>query len=130
MPEVIRRAALCIFPSYAEALPMAWLEAMACGQPVIGYDVGWAREIVDPGRTGLLVPAGNVDGLVQGARALLLERERAAAFAAAARQEVENRFTPSVVVAQLERWVEEHRARDRRVASARRRVESARTTAP
>ena len=40
--ERVRRAAVCVFPSYAEAQPLVWLEAMACGRPLVGYDQGWA----------------------------------------------------------------------------------------
>src|SRR6266404_2835248 len=43
--EYVRKAALCVFPSYAEAFPLAWLEAMACAKTVIAYNVGWAPEV-------------------------------------------------------------------------------------
>jgi len=36
--DEIDEAAICIFPSYAEALPLAWLEAMAMGKPAVAYD--------------------------------------------------------------------------------------------
>src|SRR5207237_365542 len=45
--EHVRRATACVFPSYAEALPLSWLEAMACAKPIIAYDIGWAPEIVE-----------------------------------------------------------------------------------
>lgn len=54
--SLIREAAVCIFPSYAEALPLSWLEAMACGKPIVAYDFGWSPEVVDHNKTGVLVP--------------------------------------------------------------------------
>jgi len=47
----------------AELLGLTLLEAMACGTPVIATDVGGMPEIVDDGRTGLVVPPSDVDAL-------------------------------------------------------------------
>jgi len=54
MRKEILEAKLCLFPSYAEAFPVAWLEAMACNKPVVASDIGWASETIEDGISGLL----------------------------------------------------------------------------
>lgn len=51
----IENATVCIFPSYAEALPVSWLEAMALEKAVVASDIGWANEIIDNGINGFKI---------------------------------------------------------------------------
>lgn len=48
-----------VMPSFAEGLPMVIMEAMAAGRPVIGTYIAGIPELVRPGETGWLVPAGD-----------------------------------------------------------------------
>lgn len=64
-------ADLFVIPSLQDNLPNTVLEAMACGTPVIGFDVGGIREMVRPGVTGTLVEPGDVGGLCDAMGALL-----------------------------------------------------------
>ena len=59
MRENIIKAAICIFPTFAEALPVSWLEAMAMEKAVVASDIGWATEIIEDGKTGLLAHPQN-----------------------------------------------------------------------
>lgn len=56
-------ADLFVIPSLQDNLPNTVLEAMACGVPVIGCDVGGIKDMVRPGATGVLVPAGDLAAL-------------------------------------------------------------------
>jgi sugar transferase (PEP-CTERM/EpsH1 system associated) len=58
-PEVMRALDGFILPSRAEGISNTILEAMASGLPVIATDVGGNGELVQPGRTGTLVPTGD-----------------------------------------------------------------------
>lgn len=102
--ERLCRAAVCVFPSYAEAQPLAWLEAMACGRPLVGYDQGWAREIVRSGVDGILVPAGDVRALSEAILGLIADPDRAARLGAAARAKVEAEFDIAKVVDRSLEW--------------------------
>jgi glycosyltransferase involved in cell wall biosynthesis len=45
-----------VLPSRSEGLANVWVEALACGTPVVTCDVGGAREVIDRPEAGALVP--------------------------------------------------------------------------
>jgi len=51
----IEQATVCVFPSFAEALPVSWLEAMAMQKSIVASNIGWAPEVIDTGINGFLV---------------------------------------------------------------------------
>ena len=51
----INDASVCVFPTFAEALPVSWLEAMAMGKAVVASNIGWASEIIEDQKSGFLV---------------------------------------------------------------------------
>lgn len=59
-----------VLPSFAEGLPMVIMEAMAAGRPVIATYVAGIPELVQPGVTGWLVPAGDDAALAGAVEAL------------------------------------------------------------
>lgn len=69
--QAILAARALVLPSFAEGLPVAVMEALALGRPVITSAIAGTPELVESGRTGWLVPAGSIDGLVGAMRAAL-----------------------------------------------------------
>ncbi|MFN3908561.1 MAG: glycosyltransferase family 4 protein [Flavobacterium sp.] len=55
MQAIITQAAVCVFPTFAEALPVSWLEAMAMQKAIVASDIGWAKEVITDGKEGYLV---------------------------------------------------------------------------
>ena len=68
--EMLTSRAL-VLPSFCEGLPVVIMEAMALGRPVISTYVGGIPELVENGKTGWLVPAGDEIALSQAMRAAL-----------------------------------------------------------
>ncbi len=68
--EILAARAL-VLPSFAEGLPVVIMEAMALRRPVISTFVAGIPELVDPGRHGWLVPAGDVEALTSAMQACL-----------------------------------------------------------
>jgi len=51
----IAQASVCVFPTFAEALPVSWLEAMAMGKAIVASNIGWGPEVIASGKEGVLV---------------------------------------------------------------------------
>jgi len=52
---------LFAFPGFRESLGMVFLEAQACGLPVVAFDTGGIPEVVASGDTGILTPLGDFE---------------------------------------------------------------------
>lgn len=61
-------------PSHVEGLGMAVLEAMACGVPVVASDTDGLREVIEPEKSGLLVPVRDPSALARAVLRLLGDR--------------------------------------------------------
>jgi glycosyltransferase involved in cell wall biosynthesis len=81
---------------------MAILEAMARGLCVVASNVGGIPELVEDGRSGLLIPPNDVDALGHALRAVLSDRELRERLGAAARQRVQAEFDVEVVWRRLD----------------------------
>ena len=89
LPSHICRAHVFAAPSIYEGGPgLVYLEAMACGLPVIACEGSGAAEVVVPDNNGLLVPPGDLSALVNALRRLLSDPEGREAMGARAREYV------------------------------------------
>ncbi|HSS94979.1 MAG TPA: glycosyltransferase family 4 protein [Candidatus Dormibacteraeota bacterium] len=84
-------------PSLYEGLPCSVVEAMTCGIPVVATAVNAVPEVVVPGRTGLLVPAGAPKLLARALSYLLDHPAEGKRMSAAARTQLGDRFDPAVL---------------------------------
>jgi glycosyltransferase involved in cell wall biosynthesis len=51
----IARASICVFPTFAEALPVSWLEAMSMEKAIVASNIGWGPEVITTDKEGILV---------------------------------------------------------------------------
>ncbi len=63
-----------VWPGIGEAYGMAYLEAQACGLPIIAFDTHGVPSVVEHGRGGLLVEAGNVKAYAQAVRRVIMDK--------------------------------------------------------
>lgn len=98
MPEVLHMSHIVVLPSYREGLPKILLEAAACGRPVVTTDVAGCRDAIEPGITGLLVPARNAVALADAIESLLMDPARCQDMGRAGRALAERAFDVKQVV--------------------------------
>lgn len=90
---VLPRWDVFVMPSLEEGFPIAALDAMAAGLPVIASSVGGIPELVVDGETGWLVPPADVATLVSRLRPLLCDPEQRQSMGAAGRDRVRDHFS-------------------------------------
>ena len=83
LPALLGAADVAVQPSGAEGLANVWVEALACGTPVVTCDVGGARDAIDRPAAGRLVPR-EADAIAAAVRALLADPPRQEAVRASA----------------------------------------------
>lgn len=67
----IQKADVVLLPSFAEAFPMSWIEAMAMEKKLITSDIGWAKELMVDGETGFTINPKHHDDFVTKIKYLL-----------------------------------------------------------
>jgi glycosyltransferase involved in cell wall biosynthesis len=87
--RLLSEADVFLLPSYNEGLPVAMLEAMAWGLPVIVSPVGGIPELVTHQQHGFLVEPGNVAAIAEAMQILLLQEAKRLRLGQAARQQVQ-----------------------------------------
>ena len=98
---ILNEIDLLIHPANQEPLGRVLIEASASGVPIVATDVGGTTEIIEPGRTGLLVPRGEPEQLAKAAIRLLTDTQLSSSFRVEARKHAERHFPISLAATRL-----------------------------
>ncbi len=117
VPGYLALAHVCVHLSLREGLPRALPQALAAGVPVVAFDVDGAREVALDGRTGFLIPEGDVEALGDRVIRLLRDAELRRRFAEEGREMVRVRFDRETMVREIaglyEKWFAERSGGER-----------------
>jgi glycosyltransferase involved in cell wall biosynthesis len=114
VPAVTAALDVAALPSYREAQGLTILEAMALSRPVVASNVGGIPEMVEDGRTGLLVPPHDPEALAAAITRLLVDHPLADMLARAGHDLVHERFCLEMMVRSIEDLYDEGAAAIRR----------------
>jgi glycosyltransferase involved in cell wall biosynthesis len=117
VPAVTAALDVAVLPSYREAQGLSILEAMALARPVVASAVGGIPEMVEHGRTGLLVPPREPNFLAQAIVKVLSDHQYADTLGKAGRDLVHERFCAELMVRAIETIYDEAVAEERRLAA-------------
>lgn len=102
--DIVHQAALAplyqgamalIMPSVDEGLGLVAVESLLCETPVVAYDSGGLPDVVQHGRTGLLVPPGDASGLARAVADLASREDRGRSLGRAGRAQMLATFAPA-----------------------------------
>jgi glycosyltransferase involved in cell wall biosynthesis len=99
--DLLDQTDILVLPSRSENLPMVILEGFARGIAVISTPVGAIPEVIDNGRNGLIVPAGDVAALANALERLISDPNLRRRLGSAARRDHANRYEISSYVQHL-----------------------------
>jgi glycosyltransferase involved in cell wall biosynthesis len=99
IPSVLAAAEMFVLPSLSEALPLALLEAMFAGHPIVASDVGDVRAVLASGDAGLLVEPGDPQALAAAIDRLLTDPALARAIGERACQRASSQYDISQMLA-------------------------------
>lgn len=91
-----------VLPSYAETFGMSLVEAMGQGLPVISTFSGGIPNVVDNGKTGILIDAGDIEALKNSLESMVENVEKRKEMGLAAWKDVSEKYTVRVVLEKLE----------------------------
>lgn len=94
-------ADIFVLPTYAEAMPMSVIEAMAAGLPVVTTPVGGIPELIEDGETGLLFPPGDAEAMAKKITILLNDKDARIGIGEKARQKAREQVDFRVYVEKL-----------------------------
>ncbi|HUK83286.1 MAG TPA: glycosyltransferase family 4 protein [Verrucomicrobiae bacterium] len=102
IPRYMALMNVLVHLSLREGLPRALPQALACGKPVVAFDVDGAREVCIDGETGLLVRAEDATGLAAAVIRLLQDKSLATRMGARGRHLVRERFSEELMVRRID----------------------------
>lgn len=96
LDDLVARAEVAVCPAYLEGFGLAAAEAMASGTAVVASDVDGLRSLVEHERTGLLVPAGDADALVEAIVRVLTDDALRDRLSSDGRERMRRMYDPAV----------------------------------
>lgn len=106
--QIMKILDIVVLPStHPEGFSRLLLEAMASSKPVVASRIGGNPEAVEDGRTGLIVPPGDVDSLAKALLQLVQNKELRQSMGHAGRQRVKEQFSIEINVSKIESIYEE-----------------------
>lgn len=93
LPELMAKAAVCVYPSHTEAMPIAWVEALAMGKAVVASRIGPSSEVIEEGVSGLLCDGHDPHSIAAALLQALGSRELRTNLGKAARERAERLFS-------------------------------------
>ena len=93
----ISKATVCVFPSFAEAFPLSWLEAMAMEKAVVASNIGWGKEMIESGFDGFLGHPKDHDRFAELIISLIKNPRKRLEVGNNARQKVLERFSHQII---------------------------------
>ena len=102
VPELLPGLDIACLTSRYECAPLAVMEAMAAGVPVVTTDVGAVRDMVTDGTDGFIVPRGDVDALADRLSKLLADRDLRVRLGGNARARAEREYRIEDTAAKFE----------------------------
>lgn len=103
----VKECDLCVSPTLLESFGMALLEAAFCGIPLVCFDAGGNRDLVRNGETGFLVPALDVDALIERSLHCLENSAMHASMSKRVKDLVSREFSPEHIIGAYEDLFEE-----------------------
>ncbi|MFI0803315.1 Glycosyltransferase involved in cell wall bisynthesis [Amycolatopsis lurida] len=97
VPDLLAAADLTVLTSDWEGLPLAVLESMASGRPVVATDVGGVRDVLSGG-AGVVVPPGDPQAVAEALRPLLRDRSTRDSLGAEGQRKIQREYDPHTVM--------------------------------
>jgi glycosyltransferase involved in cell wall biosynthesis len=98
IPDLFANSNIVVLPSYREGLPKVLIEAAACGRATVTTDVPGCRDAIEPGVSGILVPARDAGALADAIQFLIENPIRRKQMGVAGRLLAEREFSVEKVV--------------------------------
>ena len=90
--DYMKKAHVCVFPTFAETLGMVTIESMALQKPVVTSNFGWSQELIVDGESGFLCHPKDHKEFADKIIALMTDKELAGSIGKSARKRVELKF--------------------------------------
>jgi glycosyltransferase involved in cell wall biosynthesis len=105
--RLLAAADMVLLSSVSEGIPLSLIEGMAAGLPVLATSVGGIPEVVEDGRTGLLVPAGDDEALARQILRLAVDPARREQMGRLGRERANALFSEDRMVEEYDRTFRE-----------------------